>query len=107
MGVRRRTRRLLVSGVVCMGLLAVAPLQQASAAPVTECDGVACEVAGNVGTAVHVDGGFTLNELVAHSMEKSYGPGLAKLVPQSALRVRSAAIAAANFPQEVLVGREP
>ncbi|MFG1935330.1 hypothetical protein ACGFK1_32510 [Mycobacterium sp. NPDC048908] len=45
---------MVVSGVVCMGLLAVAPLQQASAAPVTECDGVACEVADNVGTAVHV-----------------------------------------------------
>lgn len=61
----------------------------------------------HVGTAVHVDGGFTLNELVAHSMEKSYGPGLAKLMPQAAARVRSAAVAATNFPQEMLVGREP
>jgi predicted lipase len=34
----------------------------------------------HVGTEVKVDGGFTLDELVAHSMEKSYGPGLLKLI---------------------------
>jgi hypothetical protein len=34
----------------------------------------------HVRTEVKLDGGFTLDELVAHSMEKSYGPGLLKLI---------------------------
>jgi triacylglycerol lipase len=34
----------------------------------------------HVGLEVKIDGGFTLDELVAHSMEQSYGPGLAKLM---------------------------
>jgi triacylglycerol lipase len=31
----------------------------------------------HVGKPIHIDGGFTLDELVAHSMTKSYRPGLA------------------------------
>ena len=63
----------------------------------------------HVGMAVKVDGGFTLNELVAHSLEKSYGPGLQKLIPppgalpKTITAMTNAAIA---FPDEPLIGRE-
>jgi len=31
--------------------------------------------------AVTVDGGFTINELEAHSLQQSYGPGILKMIP--------------------------
>ena len=61
----------------------------------------------HVGKAVRVNGGFTLDELTAHSMEKSYAPGLAKLVPQAVARLRTADIAASSGVEEMLIGREP
>src|SRR5712692_2174233 len=57
------------------------------------------------GLAVRVDGGFTLDELVAHSMEKSYGPGLAKL-PQAGAQIMAAS-AAAKLANSLFIGREP
>ncbi len=60
----------------------------------------------HVGLAVHVDGGFTMNELVAHSMEKSYAPGLAKLIPQATAQIKTAA-AALSFSTDMMIGREP
>jgi triacylglycerol lipase len=61
----------------------------------------------HVGLAVHVDGGFTLDELVAHSMEKSYGPGLERLIPQAAAQLKAPSFSAVNFRNEMLIGREP
>ena len=61
----------------------------------------------HVGQAVRVNGGFTLDELIAHSMEHSYAPGLAKLVPQATARLRTAAVAAGSDLDEMLIGREP
>jgi triacylglycerol lipase len=60
----------------------------------------------HVGAAVRVNGGFTLDELTAHSMEKSYAPGLAKLVPLAGAPMKTAAIAAMGA-DEMLIGREP
>jgi triacylglycerol lipase len=62
----------------------------------------------HVGLAVRVDGGFTLDELVAHSMPKSYDPGLAKLIPPPGqqLALKAAATAVASFPSEMAIGRE-
>ncbi len=60
----------------------------------------------HVGAAVRVNGGFTLDELTAHSMEKSYAPGLAKLVPQAAAPLKTASMAAMGL-DEMLIGREP
>lgn len=64
----------------------------------------------HVGVAVKVDGGFTLDELVAHSLERSYGPGLEKLQSQpggESKPLAAAATAAFRFPNEMLIGREP
>jgi triacylglycerol lipase len=63
----------------------------------------------HVGLAVKIDGGFTLDELVAHSMEKSYGPGLLKLIPQAAAVPHATSVPAAsvNFPNTMMIGREP
>ncbi len=60
----------------------------------------------HVGVAVRINGGFTLNELTAHSLDKSYGPGLAKLLP-AAVSLRTEAIAARSAAPEILMGREP
>jgi triacylglycerol lipase len=57
----------------------------------------------HVGAAARVNGGFTLDELTAHSMEKSYAPGLAKLVPQAGAPMKTAAMSG----DEMLIGREP
>jgi len=63
----------------------------------------------HAGLAVRIDGGFTLDELVAHSLEKSYGPGLLKLIPASGAPLPVTAIpnAATAIPNGVLIGREP
>jgi triacylglycerol lipase len=64
----------------------------------------------HVGLAVTIDGGFTLNELQAHSLQQSYGPGLLKLVPAAAaapLRILDVPAAAASFPKVPLIGRVP
>lgn len=64
----------------------------------------------HVGLAVQVDGGFTTDELVAHSLEQSYGPGLQKLIPQAGAQARvlmATPNAARAFPNELLIGREP
>lgn len=61
----------------------------------------------HVGQAVKVDGGFTLNELQAHSMVQSYDPGLLKLIPRAGFRIMANSAAAPGFPNEMLVGREP
>lgn len=64
----------------------------------------------HVGLAVQVDGGFTLDELVAHSLAKSYAPGLEKLLPPPGAQARAlmaAPSAALAFPNAILVGREP
>jgi triacylglycerol lipase len=60
----------------------------------------------HVGAAVRVNGGFTLDELTAHSLEKSYAPGLAKLMPQ-AVELRREGVAARSIVPEMLIGREP
>ena len=60
----------------------------------------------HVGAAVRVNGGFTLDELTAHSLEKSYAPGLAKLMPQ-AVELRREGVAARTIVPEMLIGREP
>jgi triacylglycerol lipase len=57
----------------------------------------------HVGKAVRVNGGFTLDELTAHSLEKSYGPGLAKGIPQAAAQFGRSA---GGFADEMLIGRE-
>ncbi len=64
----------------------------------------------HVGLAVNVDGGFTLDELTAHSLDKSYGPGLKNLIPQpgaqpAALTATTSATIA--LPNHLLIGREP
>ncbi|MFZ0213846.1 MAG: lipase family protein [Candidatus Acidiferrales bacterium] len=64
----------------------------------------------HVGMAVKVDGGFTLDELVAHSLAQSYGPGLQKLIPVAGAAARTIMApntATAGFPNQILVGREP
>ena len=61
----------------------------------------------HVGAAVRVNGGFTLDELKAHSLEESYAPGLSKLVPQAAAQLKTASIAAMSLGEEMLIGREP
>jgi triacylglycerol lipase len=58
----------------------------------------------HVGMAVSVDGGFTLDELRAHSMPLSYEPGLAKLIPQAGVPITAPAFALANG--QMLIGRE-
>jgi len=64
----------------------------------------------HVGIAVTIDGGFTLNELQAHSLQQSYGPGLLKLIPAAAAaplgRLAVPAVTAA-FPEVPLIGRVP
>jgi hypothetical protein len=64
----------------------------------------------HVGIAVTIDGGFTLNELQAHSLQQSYGPGLLKLVPAAAAapmgRLAVPAVTSA-FPEVPLIGRVP
>jgi triacylglycerol lipase len=49
----------------------------------------------HAGLAVRVDGGFTLDEFIAHSLPQSYGPGLLKLYPQAGAQLKT------------LIGREP
>lgn len=61
----------------------------------------------HVGQAVKVDGGFTLNELQAHSLPLSYDPGLEKLIPRAPTALMTASLAAARFPNELMIGREP
>ncbi|HEV2386900.1 MAG TPA: lipase family protein [Candidatus Acidoferrales bacterium] len=64
----------------------------------------------HVGLAVDVDGGFTLDELTAHNMAKSYGPGLDKLIPPAGARpmaLVAAPAAALAFPNAMLIGRQP
>ena len=56
----------------------------------------------HVGEAVRINGGFTLDELTAHSLAKSYGPGLAKLLPQA----KFATGAMSGSMEELLVGVE-
>jgi predicted lipase len=60
----------------------------------------------HVGAAVRVNGGFTLNEVIAHSLDRSYAPGLAKLMPQ-AVELRREGVAARTVVPEMLIGREP
>jgi len=64
----------------------------------------------HVGLAVTIDGGFTLNELEAHSLQQSYGPGLLKLIPAAAappMGILAIPVATASFPQVPLIGRVP
>jgi triacylglycerol lipase len=64
----------------------------------------------HVGAAVRLDGGFTLDELVAHSMEKSYGPGLTKLLPPPggpAIAPIAVSAISRSQPNAMLIGREP
>jgi triacylglycerol lipase len=67
----------------------------------------------HVGIAVTIDGGFTLNELQAHSLQQSYGPGLLKLVPAAAIApmgrfaVPTVTAVTAAFPEVPLIGRVP
>jgi triacylglycerol lipase len=64
----------------------------------------------HVGLAVTIDGGFTLNELEAHSLQQSYGPGLVKLIPAAAagpMRILAIPAASASFPNVPLIGRVP
>ncbi|MBV8102681.1 MAG: lipase family protein [Verrucomicrobia bacterium] len=64
----------------------------------------------HVGIAVTINGGFTLNELQAHSLQQSYDPGLLKLIPAAAAapmgRLAVPAVTAA-FPEVPLIGRVP
>jgi len=60
--------------------------------------------------AVKIDGGFTLDELVAHSLSQSYGPGLKKLIPAPGVPAQTITAqnsATASFPNQLLIGREP
>jgi triacylglycerol lipase len=64
----------------------------------------------HVGLAVAIDGGFTLNELQAHSLQQSYGPGLLKLIPATATTptaILAVPAATASFPKVPLIGRVP
>lgn len=59
---------------------------------------------------VTIDGGFTLNELQAHSLQQSYGLGLLKLVPAAAaapMGIFAVPAVTAAFPQVPLIGRVP
>ena len=62
----------------------------------------------HVGLAVMIDGGFTIDELQAHSLQQSYGPGLLKLIPAVAagpMRTLAVPAASASFPNAPLIGR--
>jgi triacylglycerol lipase len=64
----------------------------------------------HVGLAVAIDGGFTINELQAHSLQQSYGPGLLKLIPAAAaapMSILAIPAATASFPAVPLIGRVP
>jgi hypothetical protein len=64
----------------------------------------------HVGIAVTIDGGFTLDELQAHSLQQSYGPGLLKLAPAAAtapIGILAVPAVSAAFPQVPLIGRVP
>lgn len=64
----------------------------------------------HVGLAITIDGGFTFNELEAHSLQQSYGPGLLKLVPAAPaapMRILAVPAATASFPDVPLIGRVP
>lgn len=64
----------------------------------------------HVGLAVTIDGGFTLNELQAHGLQQSYGPGLLRLVPAAAAMptaILAVPAAIASFPAVPLIGRVP
>jgi triacylglycerol lipase len=64
----------------------------------------------HVGLAVTIDGGFTLNELEAHSLQQSYGPGILKLIPSGAgapVSILALPAAARSFPEVALIGRVP
>ncbi len=64
----------------------------------------------HVGMAVKIDGGFTMDELVAHSLTQSYGPGLKKLIPTAGdapQTITAQNSATAGFPNQLLIGREP
>jgi triacylglycerol lipase len=64
----------------------------------------------HVGLAVTIDGGFTLNELEAHSLQHSYGPGILKLIPSGAAApagILAVPAAARSFPEVALIGRGP
>jgi triacylglycerol lipase len=64
----------------------------------------------HVGLAVAIDGGFTINELQAHSLQQSYGPGLLKLIPAAAaapMSILAIPAATASFPAIPLIGRVP
>jgi hypothetical protein len=63
----------------------------------------------HVGLAVNVDGGFTLDELVAHSLAMSYDPGLLKLIPQVNAKASSLMATVAsnrNYANGLPIGRE-
>jgi len=62
----------------------------------------------HVGLAVMIDGGFTLDELRAHDLEESYGPGLLKLIPAVAagpMPMLAEPAASVSFPNVPLIGR--
>jgi hypothetical protein len=62
----------------------------------------------HVGLAVTIDGGFTVNELQAHSLQQSYGPGLLKLMPAAAAAAPARLVVpaiTADFPNVPLIGR--
>jgi len=61
----------------------------------------------HVGLAVIVNGGFTLNELQAHSLQESYGPGLLKIIPAPTMPTALLAVSptTAAFPTVPLIGR--
>jgi triacylglycerol lipase len=64
----------------------------------------------HVGLAVMIDGGFTLNELQAHGLQQSYGPGLLKLIPAAAAMptaILAVPVATVSFPKVPLIGRVP
>jgi predicted lipase len=63
----------------------------------------------HAGLAVNIDGGFTVDELVAHSLATSYDPGLVKLIPQGGAKASSlmATVAATrNYANGLPIGRE-
>jgi triacylglycerol lipase len=64
----------------------------------------------HVGMAVTIDGGFTLDELQAHSLQQSYGPGLLKLIPAAAAappETPAVPAVTAAFPNVPLIARVP